>query len=281
MRNMIHIYKLLVITIFLLSRSQQEKNQHNNTLTTQKSEGESQTAYQFPYILDLTYNEKHLLVYGCYHSFNPDDSIFIDIETRLLDLNPQIVLNEGGDWQVFETKEETIYKSGEQGFVRFLCCKNNIPVKTFEPKPKREFDFILSKYVRDDVLLMYFCRQISQLQNQQQIEDFKKYMIGYLSYLQKNGFPIDDVDKEYDFLINAYEQLFKEKFDWTKFNPENVWPNYDNTILNRINKEISEFRDISILNTIDAELKSNDKMFVIMGGNHLLKQEEKIKKLFK
>ena len=233
----------------------------------------------FPYILELKDKEKQLVVYGCNHSFNPKDTMFIDIEKQFLKLNPKAVLNEGGNWPIFNTKEETILKSGEQGFVRYLCNKNNIQVKTFEPNPKQEFEFILSKYKKDDVLLMYFCRQIVQLQNNQQTDNFKTYIIGFLNNLKHSGFPIEDIEDEYDVIVKSYEQILKEKFDWKTFNPENVWPNYDNTILNTINKDISEFRDKHILELIDIELNKHKVIFVIMGKDHLLKQEDEIKEM--
>lgn len=272
---------LIVFQIGILLASCSEPQKSGNNSAINNPEIDSQQVKQFPYILELKNKGNHLIMYGCNHSFDTSNSMLTDIEKRLLKLNPDIVLNEGGDWQIFDTKNETILKSGEQGLTRYICNENNIAVKTFEPKPKQEFDFILSKYDKNDVLLMYFCRQISQLQRSQQIDDFQNYMIKYLSYLKGNGFPIIDTEKEYDLLITRYEKFFKEKFDWTKFNPENVWPNYNNTILNEINKEISKFRDRSILELIEIELNNNSKVFVIMGGHHLLKQEKAIKEIFK
>ena len=274
-----NIYLIIFqIGILLASCSEPKKSDNNSVINN--PEIDSQQVKQFPYILELKNKENHLLVYGCNHSFDTSNSMFTDIEKRLLKLNPDIVLNEGGDWLIFDTKNETILKSGEQGFTRYVCNKNNITVRTFEPKPKQEFDFILSKYDKNDALLMYFCRQISQLQRNQQINNFQSYMIKFLSYLKGNGFPITDTEKEYDLLITYYETFFEEKFNWKKFNPENVWPNYNNTILNDINKKVGEFRDKSILESIDIELNNNRKVFVIMGGHHLLKQEKAIKEIF-
>lgn len=233
--------------------------------------------YTFPYILDYEKQDKHLLVYGCRHSFNPDDTMLIALENKFQILNPDLALNEGGNWEIYETRDETILKSGEQGFLRYLCNKNNVPVKSFEPESEKEYKHILSKYSKKDALLMYFCRQITQIQKQQEISNFQKYMIDFLGHLKQSGFPLKNTKKEFDDLIVNYEQLFNEKFDWKKFNPENVWPIYSNTILNEINKEITEFRDKHIVNLIDKELKNNNKIFVLMGGSHAVKQEPVIK----
>ncbi|MBC8490036.1 MAG: hypothetical protein H8D45_28805, partial [Bacteroidetes bacterium] len=102
-----------------------EINEKPHILTFEETE---ELDFNIPYILDLQKGNKHLVVYGCLHSFNPDDSMFLDIENRFTGLSPDFSLNEGGEWQIFNTKDETIRKSGEQGFLRFLSIKNGIPV---------------------------------------------------------------------------------------------------------------------------------------------------------
>ena len=61
---------------------------------------------------------------------NGDRIISIDNQEieKFYQIIPDIVLNEGGDWQIFDTKNETILKSGEQGFIRLICNENNITV---------------------------------------------------------------------------------------------------------------------------------------------------------
>lgn len=254
-----------------------EINEKPQILTFEETE---ELDFEIPYILDLQKGNKHLVVYGCLHSFNPDDSMFFDIENRFISLSPDFTLNEGGEWQIFNNKDETIRKSGEQGFLRLLCMKNGIPVETFEPQPQEEYQYILSKYPKSDVLLMYFCRQTAQLQNQQEIPDFKEYMLTYISYLKSKGFPIGEPQKEYDDILHDYEKLFQKEFNWREFNPENVWPVYDNTILNRINRDITLFRDEYIVDLIEKKLAEYNKIFVLMGANHVVNQQPVLEYLF-
>ena len=262
MRSIKHIWLYLVIILSLAISSCRDSEK------------------KIPFTLELQKGRKHLVVYGCRHSFDPKDPMFNDIERRFMDLMPELTLNEGGDWPVFPGKNETIRKSGEQGFIRFLSLKNGIDVRTFEPSPKKEFDYILSKYDSKEVLLMYFCRQTAQLQNLQEIDNFKSYMAGFLNKLKKDGFPMGNADHEFDSLIIACEQLFGEKFNWRTFNPENVWPNYNNTFLNEINRDVSKFRDEHIIKLIGIELEKNDNIFVLIGGNHLLEMQEEIRLIF-
>ena len=237
--------------------------------------------YKLPYILDLQKANKHLIVYGCEHTFNPEDSMLVDIENRFLNLQPDFAFNEGGDWPIYDVRDETVRKSGEQGFLRFICNKNNIPVRSFEPAPKKEYEHILSKYNKNDVLLMYFCRQISQIQKNQELTNFKEYMVNsFLVYLKESGFPMDEPESEYEKIIKNYKNLFNKEFNRKNFNPQNVSPVYNNTKLNEINREVSEFRDIYIVNEIKKELLINNKIFVLIGGSHAVKQEPLLKYYF-
>ena len=273
-KRIIKYFFILLATILITCVNKNEK-MNQNTDNQQKID------IIFPYELKLKKGKKELLVYGIYHTFDPNDSLFVGLKEKLIIFKPNFCLNEGGNWKIFDTETETIKKSGESGFIRYWCNENKILVKTFEPIPKEEFKYIQSKYNSNYVLLTYFCRQITQLQNGQEINDFEEYMHSYLYNLKAEGFPIsDDIVDEYDSLIHLYENVFSEKFDWKKFNPKNVWPNYDLTILNKINKAISTYRDSIIIDNIEIAINQNQRTFVLMGGNHLLEIEQTVKRIF-
>ena len=165
-------YLVLIVIVFTSSCSNdgyKEMKHQNKTkpqiLTFRELE---KIDYQLPYILELNNGSKHLVMYGCKHSFSPLDTMFIDIQNKFEKLNPDFALNEGGNWPIYDSRDETIMRSGEQGFLRFLCKKYNVPVRSFEPKPVGEYKYLVSKYKKDDVLLMYFCRQIVQIQRSEE-----------------------------------------------------------------------------------------------------------------
>lgn len=277
-------YLILIVIVFIISCSHyghKEKKQQNITKPKILDFNELEKIdYQLPYILELKNKNKHLLMYGCKHSFDPLDSMLIDIQNKFEKLKPDIALNEGGNWPIYDSKKETIIKSGEQGFLRFLCKKDSIPVRSFEPKLVEEYEYLISKFKKDDILLMYFCRQIVQIQRKQDIEDFKELMSNYLTGLKNSGLPIDDPKNEYFKLAENYKHLFKTDLNWKEFNPENVLPIYNNTILNDINRASVNYRDLHIVSEIVNELEKNDKVFVLIGGSHIIKQEALIKYYF-
>ena len=128
---------------------------------------------------------------------------------------------------------------------------------------------------------MYFCRQIVQIQNRQDIRDFEEFIVyDYLTGLKKSGLPIDNPENEYYKLMENYKYLFGSEMNWKEFKPESVLPIYNNTILNEINRTSVNFRDLHIVNEIINELKKNDKIFVLIGGSHVIKQEPLMKYYF-
>lgn len=233
-----------------------------------------------PYILDIKKDNKHLVYYGARHSFNPTDSMFLDIEKRFNDLKPDIAFNEGGnDWPVINGRDSTIKLTGDPGYLRYLCRKNNVQVVSIEPPDSLEYKYMLNKYKKEDVVLMYFCRQIDQLQNQGEFSDnqFEKYMDNYLKDLKNHGMSLSENEINLNFITNYYEKFFKTKFNWKEFDPTNYQPIYSKTLLNEICRESTYFRDRFIIDKIEESIKTKNKIFVVMGGSHLVIEEPVLK----
>ena len=241
------------------------------------------TKYETPYILDLQKGKKHLVFYGSDHLNDPADPMFTDIEKRFLEMNPEIVFNEGGDPPALDDRNMSIEKYGEAGFLRYLGKKHNIPVKNIEPSLQDQFDYLLKKYSKKDLFLMYFCRQVLQVQRMSQSTtvDFENYMSGFLKQLQAKGFPISDEEATLKYAITIYEDFFNEKFDWKTFDRKNLSPKGSKRILYEIYRETGQFRDKYIVNLISETLKKYDRVFVVMGSGHAVQQEPVLRSLFK
>ncbi|MBI4647166.1 MAG: hypothetical protein HY738_11400 [Bacteroidia bacterium] len=219
-----------------------------------------------PYVLDLKNETKHLVYYGTEHSFNPSDTMFTDIEKRFTDLRPDIVFNEGGDdWPVINNRDSTIRLTGDP------------------PPDSLEYKYLLSRFKKEDITLMYFCRQIEQLQNQVEISDsnFEKYMNVFFCDLKNNGILLNNDEIKYSYMKNYYEKFFQTILKWKEFDPTNYQPIYSKTLLNEICRESTYFRDRHIVSIIEETLKTKNKIFVVMGGSHLVIEEPALRYLMK
>ncbi len=231
---------------------------------------------RLPYVLDIKKGNKHLIYYGAKHSFNPDDSMFIDIENRFNEFKPDIAFNEGGDdWPEINDRDSTIKLTGDPGYIRYISRKNNVPVISIEPSKNLEYEYLLSKYKKMDIALMYFCRQIEQLQHQKEITDdyFERYMNHFITGLKEQGLPLTDNEATLDYIVQYYEIFFQSEFNWREFDPIYYQPIFSKTLLNEIASESGYFRDRYMVDKIEEALMNYDKIFVVMGGSHLVIQE--------
>lgn len=273
MKDLKKIAILLLIINFYACSHNNVKNERPNMLTYDEY---LKKDIPLPYKFELIKGNKHLVYYGVKHSNNPNDSMFIDIENTLEKLKPDIAFNEGGNnWPIINNRDSTILLTGDPGFFRFICRKNNIKVTSIEPNDSLEYKYLLSKYKKNDVVLMYFCRQIEQLQHQESFQDneFNKYMNDFLIGLKHKGMPLLNDEISVDYYIKYFEEFFKTKFNWKNFDPSNYQPIYSKTLLNEIMKESTYFRDRYIINKIEESLETNDKVMVVMGGSHLIIEE--------
>ena len=272
-----HCFKcLFLFSLCLLLSCNSDRNKKARPDILQYEDYNALKEIHLPYILDIKNNNKHLVYYGAKHSFNPADSMFKEIEKRFNDLKPDIAFNEGGnEWPIINDRDSTIKLTGDPGFIRYLCRKNNVQVVSIDPSERLEYEHLLTKYKKLDVLLMYFCRQIDQLQHQVDISDafFIKNMNGFLSDLKSQGMPLTVEEIQFNFIKSYYEKFFNLEFNWKEFDPANYQPIYSKTLLNEICRESTYFRDRFIINRIEVTLKTKDKIFVVMGGSHLVIQE--------
>jgi hypothetical protein len=267
-------FQIIIPLFLLLACSTNEKKELRPDML--KYEEYVKKEIHLPYILNIKKGNKHLIYYGAKHSFDPTDSMFLDIEKRFNELKPDIAFNEGGnDWPLINDCDSTIKLTGDPGYLRYLCRKNNVQVISIEPPDSLEYKYMLTKYKKIDVVLMYFCRQIGQLQNQGEISDnhFEKYMNRYLQDLKSQGISLSDNEVHLNFITNYYEKFFNTKFNWKEFDPTNYQPIYSKTLLNEICRESTYFRDRFIINKIEETFKTKDKIFVVMGGSHLVIEE--------
>jgi hypothetical protein len=235
-------------------------------------------------IIDLKSNSKRLLFYGSVHSNNKVDPMFTDIESKFNSTKPQVVLVEG-DANIKEyTDRDNAIKNGESAYVSYLAQKNSILAESIEPSLKDQYQYLLNKYDKDRVLLMYILRQIHQFQGQDDSKSivFKRELQSYIYGMVSAGFPLDENEAKIDNIMSLLESYLKEDID------DGNWKSIDvrkyvlreETDLNGIYNEVYEFRNKSLESKIEMYLKKYDRVFVIMGNQHLRDEETHIKEIF-
>ena len=236
------------------------------------------------HIIDLKDGTKHLLFYGSKHSNNKTDPMFEDIKEMFFKMDPQRVLVEGHHNRISYNDVDIAIKNGESAYVSYLAQKNNISLGTVEPSISEQYNLLLEKYGKNKVLAMYTLRQLNQYQRQQKYEQMKysRVLCRYVLGMVNRGFPLnrDKVNIDYiERIIDPYLDQKITKENWTQVNAYK--PVYKKGHeLNEIYEEIYTIRNKNLVSTIKESLKKYNRVFVIMGSQHVIDEKENIKNKF-
>lgn len=240
----------------------------------------------FPKILRLEGKQKKLLYFGTYHSNQPQDSLFDKIKASFMEFKPKFVLHEGGtNWPIYTSIDSTIRVSGEPGYFIKLAQAYNLPYSNLEPTEISEFTSLQEQFKKGDILLMYICRQIDQQQRINQSNtlsdrEFERNMTSFLQYLNAVGISLSERELKFSYWKDYYAEFFQESLDWRNFDPSNYYPNFFKNTLNEINRASDTFRNKHMIETILQGLERYDRVMVVVGGGHLLIQEEELTQAF-
>ncbi|MTI66877.1 MAG: TraB/GumN family protein [Firmicutes bacterium] len=235
-------------------------------------------------ILDLKDGDKHLLFYGSEHSNDEKNPMFEDIKEKFHFINPEIVLVEGDYNNNKYSDVDNAIKSGESAYVTYLAQKENILIKSVEPSKKEQYQYLLNKYEKNSVLMMYVLRQTYQYQKQKDNKDinYKKTIKRYVYRMKKDGFPISDTEVSLENILSLLKQYTDKDIDnknWIYLDIK-AYVYRDKAKLNDIYNDILKFRNKHLIKTIEEVLIEYDKVFVIMGSGHVIEEEKRIIKTF-
>lgn len=235
--------------------------------------------------LHLMRGDKELFWFSGIHSNDPDHEMFGDLEKAFVRFAPDIVLVEGGaEQQSYSDPEQAILHGGESGFVTYLSRLSGIPVQSIEPSWEDQFAHLLAEYKAEDVLTMYLFRQLNQYQREAKIGEFdlSSRMLGYTRRMLERGFPLPgrEIDGSYLVsLVEPYVNFSVGDFNWNSI-PAKEIIYFSDTLPHRIWKDTIRFRDKYAVRLISGLMKDYDRIFVMMGADHIENQREELEALF-
>ncbi len=227
---------------------------------------------------------KTLLFFGSVHSNDPDDPMFDDIEDKFKSFNPDFVLIEGGyNESVYASKQEAI-REGEMAFVSYLTSELNLPDGNIDPSIPYVDSMLLLTYTSEAILTMYVLRQIYQYQREIENKsfDFKLRIVGFANRIIHGGTLnlVDSLDFDQLFsLVKKEGNLTITEENWieTDIYPFIYKPGSN---INSIYEIVIQIRDDYAVSKIMNSLHLYNRVFIIMGGDHLKDQKEKLKAEF-
>lgn len=234
--------------------------------------------------LHLATDNKELYWFDVAHRNNPNAPIFRRIENMLTKFNPDLVLVEGGQDAFEGNRDEAIYE-GESAFTTYLAKENAIAVESIEPPFTKQLEYLQSKYPADDILAMYLVRQISSMQfaSDNSMWDFDQEVLYQTQFLIDNGLTYDGKTLQ-DILhtVNTFLPESVNSKNWRDVDIKKM--NYvytkENGILYPIYTDVTNFRNIYLIELLREKKITYDRIFIVMGGNHLIETKAELNELY-
>lgn len=228
----------------------------------------------------------NLAYIGAFHSDDSTHPQFSTLRETWNAQKPTIAFFEGPDRGTADTEAETIKKFGESGYVRFLAKAEGIKTQSLEPGPQEEVNYLLSlkQFTPEQIKLFFILREASRLRERKRMnEEQIKAAIGQLLIKANNMVPafaavLPDVES----LQPAYEKYWSAPANWWEaptawFTPDGNGEETGGKFTNDINRHSSEFRDLYMYRLLTNAVLRGEKVFAVVGRNHVPMQAEAIR----
>ena len=235
------------------------------------------------FLLELPATSDGALDYGAVHSTDVKHKQFREIEEAWVKTKPEIAFYEGPNRPIFDSREETIQKTGESGFVRFLAKRDAVPFVTLEPSPTEEFKFIQQKYSFEQTMLFFVLRETARLRDRQNLpEDKLKQAVSQLLGRARKIEGLENTPADLSEIEAAYKRYWKTPANWweapqTWFDPLKNSKDTGGIFTNEINKRSSEFRNLYMYQSLAKKVLEGKKIFTVVGRNHVPMQAHALK----
>ena len=211
---------------------------------------------------------------GTRHTFDPENSQIEGIERFFQRFKPTLVLLEGGDWPVAESKEQSIRRYGEIGFTRYLAARANVKTQSADPLTADEYNAVLKRHTPSEAKLYYALRFVPQWSKQETgltLEENLARFLGTTNFTQFSSVSADVSPRNIKELELLCSKLIPDLKDWRTVQFDLSFDGGKNSILTEVDRTASAFRNAHIEQKIIEGLQHGERVFVISGVTHLAK----------
>lgn len=235
--------------------------------------------------------EKEVLFYGSAHDNNISNPMFADIEDSFLNFMPETVLVEGGyNNRIFSSKEQAI-ENGEMAFVTYLASINSTPIYDIEPPITFVDSILMNHFSHNLIFTMYVLRQTYQYQVHsmhndidfiKEIESYANTFVNNEKFEFEGHLSFEDIygiievetgiaitrDNWFDKTIEVRRYMYNRAREIK--NPVQI-----------VHSMVVDIRDEYAISLIMSKLENKNRVFVIMGNQHLKNQEKRLREELK
>lgn len=224
-----------------------------------------------------------LLYFGAQHVDEPAHAQFKEVRKQWESFKPTVALFEGPDRGVAGTGEETISRFGESGYVRFLAKQAGIKTMTLEPEFADTYAYLISHFPQNQVDIYMMAKEAMRLRTRkgyskdQMVAELNKMLPMIQKMIAPAKLSINSVEelerdfKKYWGTLEWY-QAPQEWFDPLKRSSET-----GGIFTNEINTLSSDYRDVHMYRKLADLVNKGEKVFAVVGRNHVPLQAPALK----
>ncbi len=241
--------------------------------------------FEIPYAYLIQGDNQVLSYFGARHSFDPQDPQFNQIETLWNDMtahypnDKMVAVIEGGLMNNEYERDEYITRAGESGLLIYLAKKADIEIKYLEPS-KGLLNDLTDRYSKEEIFYHQMAQRALQWNKLTRKPSFEEYTVQFLKKLQdETGW--NDFDFSMNHLKKIHNDIFHVTFDENDraFFQSIVTPTNDDTVINKISRDMNVVRDTAIVQGILDEWQKGKSIFIVYGASHAVIQERALKAL--
>lgn len=217
--------------------------------------------------------------FGAQHLDFPTHPQFEEIKKAWIKFKPTIAFYEGPDRGIAESDTLTIKKFGESGYVRFLAAQTGIPTKTLEPSPVVLYHYLCTQFDQEKVDVYMLTKEAMRLRtrknySQKQIEEETTKLLMQFQQMLGKTIKITSVAA----LENSFKKYFDGPLNWWELPPSWFDPqSEDARFTNQLATRSTEYRDIFMVGILAEQINKGEKVFAVVGRNHVPLQINAIK----
>lgn len=240
----------------------------------------SRLSVTWPYILNIRTPKGALLYFGASHTSDPAHLEISEIEKLWNGFHPDIAFNEGGNPPTEESRDAAVRKYGEPGMVRFLAARDKVPAQSIDPTRAELVTALLRKFAPEQVKLYFVLLVVAQHGRFQRAntvdEELQRVFPIFAATPGLNVSPNSISELESSFARHFPNQRsFKDaRESWFD-------PIASENFLNQISRRSSEYRDQYMVNLLTGHVKEGKKVFAVVGGTHVVMQEQAIRAILR
>lgn len=226
--------------------------------------------HRVPYVVDVERTGSRLLVFGGWHSSEPELPMFTQIEAAFRRLQPTFVLHEGTPPHPEPEREVAIRRHGEAGLLCHLALHAGVETASLDIPLEEETRLLRRHLAAVDVLVFLVVRQLASFNRKTARMDFVGYFGDFFARIEP-ALELGRVDWP---LIEAeHLRLLGSRLQVPRITAAETDPMRDELPTQRIARLSNRLRDEHMLGCLIAALSTHARTLAVVGVTHVVMLE--------